>query len=637
MQTLEPPEVPLELLPEITIPEQKKEGFFKRLFSKKSDTSDVDSSDVPLPSYLNNNTLNENLPSLELSKNTFYNPKNVNVLDNKNSEKYTPPDLSLSDFELPEDINKIDPSESSSIDSAFAKAQLSLPSIDEELVSSDITDTSNTKVSKGFAKGKLKKGKLKHIKKIDESSQFDWTREVKDQEILIHDSNRSNQDINVLITETDKYLNDKTSANNNNSLFTSQHQDIILPPEDLIVPKFEPIIKPLPKENISDDLLQMPTLDEEEHEAFSKISMSHDKLKSTLERYLTNKKLFNNKPKVIALFRHYDLSIEKRIEDKELALVQRKKDLDKFENHLVDQEKEIKSVNSFVMKLDSKLKEREKNLNDVISKSVESELTRRLRVEKKQLDVELKKVSVLNNELKKKIKILDADRLRFKKEHERTSELERKKLTQMQSVYDQKLRELSVERHDFEFSKKAFDERRKQAMDLFSRADTVAKELSEINKIKAEIELNKKDIDTSRSDIEHNRTVIDKEFSEDKELKHAIEGAETELVREKENLDNLIFSKYLENRLKSIKPEYLEKQDDWKTELKSNPLYKQIFACRQALVQHNITEAKVLYNAIRRSYDSLNVTRKEKEALYTALRELYNDIQLKVVESQLNQ
>ncbi|MGV8086077.1 MAG: hypothetical protein ACP5N1_00460 [Candidatus Woesearchaeota archaeon] len=636
MQTLEPPEVPLDLLPEINVPEQKKEGFFKRLFSKKSN-QEIDVAPSPNPKK---DLSEDKLPELNLSKEIMSNNFDINSKNSKNNDfkNKALPKFDLSDFELPTDINSIDSDINAELDSAFATLPKVLPNLNEQLV--DKKDTKKlsdklpdlSKISKSKSRGKLKKGSKRSIKKIDESSQFDWTREVKDQEILIHDSNRFNQDINILLNKTDAYVDETNAINNDNSIFASEHQDVILPKEEETIPEFTPIVKPMQVE----ESRGMPTYDQIEHVPYTKMFISHKKLRSTLEKYIKNKKLFNNKQKVMELFKQYDLAIEKIIEDKEAALIKKKKDLDTFELHLKNQEKEIKSVHSYVLKLDSKLKDRENNLNELIALTVEKELTRRLKIEKKKLSDELKKVAVLNSELKKKLKLVDDDSIRFKKEHNNMRELERQKLTQMQSLYEQKLNDLSKEKSEFESDKSVFEERRKQALVMIERSDSIAKELSEIDKIKADLELSKKEITNTRADMELSKRIIDKEYNEDKELKHAIENAEIELIRERENLDKLVFSKYLDNKLKSIKPEYLAKQDDWRTELRSHPLYEQIALCRKTLSHNNIADAKSLYNAIRKSYDSIDSSRKEKEALYTAIRELYNDIQLKIVESQLN-
>jgi hypothetical protein len=634
MQNLEPPEVPLELLSQVAVTEQKKEGFFKKLFSKKSN---LDSSSNSYQNHNEKYISKDNLPLLNLFETTNDSSNKLSNISNNSL------DMNTNNIEFPTDKNNFDSIiNSSNSNSSFVPLSTPFSLIDNQLdksASVNLNNNSKTKLAKGKSKGKLKKGVLRHIKNLDESNQFDWTREVKDQEILIHDSNRFNQDVNILITTTDKYLDD-VAISNNSSLFASEHLEVPIPEKNMIIPSLTPMVKPLSDDN-KEDYSQVSNEDKIEHSDFAKVSLTHKKLKSNLEHYLKSKKLFNNKQKVAELFKQYDSSIEKVIEDKELVLVHKKRELNRFETHLKDQEKDIKSVHSFIMKLDSKLKEREKNLNALISKSVEKELARRLIIEKRQVTDELKKIALLNSELKKKIKLLDEDNLRFKKEHEHMVELERQKLTQMQSLYERKLNELNneknglnAEKNNFEFVKKSFEEKRKKALDLLSRADNISKELVDIDKAKAEIELNRKDIADSRADIEVNKNIIIKEFNEDKELKLAIERAESDLISERENLDNLVFSKYLENRLKNVQPAYLKKEDDWRAELKSHPLYQDIFNCRRVLAQNDILQAKSLYNAIRKSYDLIDSTKKEKEALYTALRELYNDIQLKIVDLQ---
>ena len=153
-------------------------------------------------------------------------------------------------------------------------------------------------------------------------------------------------------------------------------------------------------------------------------------------------------------------------------------------------------------------------------------------------------------------------------------------------------------------------------------ADTVSRDLEDIKKTKEYI-------DSSKSFVES-------ELTEDKELKSAIEKAEKSLVQEKENLDKMIFDKYLNNNLKNIKPEYMQTRQEWKIALRNNPLFDQISQCRKLLIQRNIIGAKKLYNDIRKAYDEVEAPAKEKEALYTSIRELYNDIQLRFVEAQIH-
>jgi hypothetical protein len=573
MQDLEPPEVPLELVPQTAAQEPKKRGFFRNLFSKKDQVKESSTESMP------------NLPDMDAPK------------------------IDLPTLEVPPtdmDVNN------------YKENSSDLPTLTEQLeeLKTDLNMIESGKI-KNKSHGKLKKGQKKKIGKIDESSQLDWTREIQEQEILIHDSNRFNQDVNLLITQADQHIDDKTQAAADD-VFTSQHNDI--------TPEFEPmnvqdvntnIMQPMPQVS-----QQMPPIDEDQHMTFMKISSNHQKLRTTLERYLKNQKLFNNKAKVIELFKLYDDSVEKNIEDKEMELTNMKRNLERYEKHLKDQEKSIKNMHSYMSKLDKKLKNREKNINEIIAGTVETELARRLKIDKKSLKAELSRTVALNNDLKKKVKIIGEDRIRFENERQKMSEMERKKLTELQLIYERKLKDLDIEKKDFDEKKRIFEERKKVSLELIKVADSVSKDLYEVKKLKSDIDVNKK--------------TVERELSEDKELKDAISKAEVSLAHEKENLDKMIFSKYIENKLKSIKPEYLEKRQDWKVALKSNPLYEQMSQCRKLLMQRNLVDAKKQYNDIRKAYEQVNAPRKEKEALYTAIRELYNDIQLKIVESQMH-
>jgi hypothetical protein len=579
MQDLEPPEVPLELtqmqLPQPAGEQQlKREGFFKRLFSRKVKQSE---------SFLQES---QTFPEMEMPKMDI--PSDFNI---DNAGLPVLPNVNEQLAELENDINILEKGE-------------------------DYAASGKTLMQKGKSKGKLKKDQKRKIKKIDESSQFDWTREIKEQEMLIHDSNRFNQDVSLLIKNADNHIDKKSRIVEDDNL-TSEHQNIEPRVEPMAIEDLSPLSQP-----IQEDLQQMPSVDSQQHADFKRMSSNHKKLRSTLNRYLKDKKLFNNRTKVVELFRMYDESVENYIEDKELELTKRKRELERREENLENHEEEVRRMHAYVKSLDEKLKLRENNINNIIAKNVGKELVRRIRSEKKELGEELKKTVALNNDLKKKVKIIEDDRVRFGKEHKRMSESERNKLNDLQLIYEKKVRDADAERREFEEKKRTFEERRKVSLELLKIADSVSKELHDVKQMKEYVDVNKKH--------------IDKELGEDKELKHAIDNAEKSLVKEKENLDGMIFSRYIENKLKSIKPEYLEKREDWKTELKSNPLYVQINHCRKLLAQHNMNEAKSLYNGIRKAYDQVQASHKEKEALYTAIRELYNEIQLKVVESQMH-
>jgi len=605
MQDLEPPEVPLDMLPQATteyqttVEQPKKEGLFKRMFSKKGQSESVSNAPDNVPSapqdFSDIHLSDIDLPMMEMPTLDITGNDNItNVNSNRKNKNDLPVLPSISD-------------------------QLEELKTDLSAFKTETPDMFKTKkdLSKTKSKGKLKKDQQRKISKIDESSQFDWNREIQDQEILIHDSNRFNQDVNILMKKADNHFDENISSTESD-VFMSQHQNV------------EPALEPLNIQGLNTSLVnplpeasqQMPIIDVEQQKAFAKISGNHQKLRSMLQKYLKNQKLFSDKAKIMELFKQYDDSIESNIEDKEMELTKRKQELERYENHLKQQEKDIKNMHSYMKGLDNKLKDRENHINNIISNAVEKDLSRRLKTEKTLLKEGLYETTKLNTDLKKKVKIIEDDRTRFEREHQRMSDMERKKLTELQTLYEKKLAELEVEKKTFDGERKAFEAKRIYVLGLIRQGDTVAKELDDIKKIKTYVDESKR--------------FVEKELTEDKELKQAIAAGEQSLAKEKENLDNMIFSRYIDSKLKSIKPEYLEKRQDWKAELHSNPLYAQISDCRKLLLQRNINEAKSLYNNIRKSYEQVQTTKKEKEALYNAIRELYNDIQLKIVEAQLH-
>jgi len=590
MQDLEPPEVPLEMVSQAVVGEpknieSKKTGFFQKMFSKKDKPVISDSSVIQeLPEL--------DLPKMELQPLDLASP-NTNSADTS------------FDNTIQEDLPPMP-----SVSSQFEELRTNL----ESLETGKISETEKTQ---NKSRGKLKKGQNRKISKVNESSKFDWEREVKDQEILIHDNNRSNQDVNLLISKADAHLEEKTQTAEDD-IFASEHQEIEsnIQPTEIQEPNIN-LTAQVPEMN-----QQMPLINEEQRKAFMRISVSHQRVKSQLEKFLKNKKLFNNKIKLAELLKIYDESVERKIEDKELELTKKKLQLDKFEKHLKEQEKNIRNTHLYMKGLDNKLKSREDNINNIIAKTVETEMTRRLKIDKKTLREELNKTQALNTDLKRKVKIIEDDRDRFEAEHQKMSDTERKKLAELQTLYEKKLQELDSEKKVFNEERKNFEAKRKNVLGLIGKADIVARDLEDVQRAKAYVDTSKK--------------FVEKELTEDKELKDAITKAEISLKQEKENLDNMMFSKYINTKLKSIKPDYLEKREDWKTALKSNPLYADISQCKKLLVQRNISEAKTLYNTIRKAFEQVQATKSEKEAMYYAIRELYNDIQLKIVEAQIH-
>ena len=618
MQDIEPPEAPIDLVSTETGTVQEstssKKGFLKKLFSKKerdSVTSNADDNTTIPPFDMKSDNSNNNtdiLPQLQ---------DNIPTLPSLNDQlesEITAPEKKKTG----KSKGRKQKGQSENI-SGFNESDRfdwnNLIALQEDIIKDNAKniDTQITNKSKG-KKPKDKKAEQPHV---DETSNFDWERPIRQQEILIHDSNRSNQDINALISKADEHVAEK-SLMTNNGVFLSEHQDINPSIEQMNIPdthtELNVIINPETVQKQDNIIGEMPVVDAKEHQLFQKINASHQKIRSILGRSLQNKKFFDNKSRIKELLKAYDESIEKRIEDGETRLSQKSIKVESQRKQLRTQELGMKRLYAHVKNLDQKLKLREMKINQIISDTVGKEIIRRVGAEKKMLKNEITKTIQLNKTLKSRISSVEKDRTLMEKQYRTIMETERKKLNDMQQVYDKKIIELDKDRKEFE-------DRRNKALELLKKADGISRELSNIKQLKEFIEQNKK--------------FIRKELSEDKELKRAIERGEVTLKKEKENLDNLVFSKYIEKKLKAIKPEYIETKQDMKIDLESNPLYDQIKQCRQVLGQGNIKTAKEEYNSIKRSFEYSRLQKKEREALYTAIRELYNDIQLKLIEVEM--
>jgi hypothetical protein len=637
MQDIEPPEVPIDVVSTetVAIQESKKEGFFKKLFSKK-ESSLQETQGIDLPTNISNTTNTSSDYNTQTLNNTNFLDNNMPSLPplNEQLNKIINNPSESKDKNLGKSRGKKKKGTQSKMDSVDVKNKFnwSTPIKSQEEIIMDNVKNIDMKVT-AKSKGKKKKGENVLLTPFDESGQFDWSREVRQQEILVHDNARYNQDVSVLIKQADTHIENKEQVTSSNTLL-SEHQDINPSFDQISIPETHTELNnmmnaelpqsttlTIPAQQIQENPVQnaqiitdMPIMNSEEHKEFKKISASHQKLRKILEKGLNNKKFLDNKARLKELLKAYDESIEKKIENKEGELSSKHNKLEIWHSQLTLQESGVKKLHTYLKNLDKKLKSREDKINEIISTTVNKELLRRTVAEKKMLKEELNKTSKLNNELKSKVKIIEKDKIVFEHEHKNMMETERKKLSGLQTMYDKKLLELEKDRREFE-------SRRNNALSLLSQADNVSRELDDVKRMK--------------EFIEKNRKVIKKELDEDKELKRAIDRGEITLKREKENLDSLVFSKYLEKKLKGIKPELTDEKGELKIELDNNPLYQQVKQCSVMLTQGNIEGAKQLYNKIKRSFEYSGLPKREREILHTAIRELYNDIQLKIVETEL--
>ncbi len=468
-----------------------------------------------------------------------------------------------------------------------------LPSLEvnDVIAPTDIPDTLppvSKSPSKSFGKSKGK-GKKQAVEKIDESTNFNWAESINEQDNLITDSNRNNEDVNNLVISSDQHIEDQKKVLDNRLLTL---------PENLPEMKFDNPEVP----EITVGKVPMPPA---EKKFFSKIDKEHKKLRNEMKRSMKH----FTRPGFIRLLKQYDDKIESIIEQRRTEYSKKGAELSELSKNLSAKQKELNELQSTLRALQKRLDAKEKDLEESVTKHVEKQLINRSRKEKAMLRRELEKTISMNKELKKKIDIITKDRMLLETTREKLIEEHRKKLNALQETYEHKLSELNKERAEFE-------EKRKNALALLHKADLIHKDKENLDKLK--------------SMVEQKKQALNERLYEDKELKHAIDQAEMKLSQERENLDNMIFSKYIKWKLTS--PDDTENISEILKEPKVEEIEKMIVECRGIILKGNINEAKRMYNIIKHKFETYSIDDYNRSILFNAIRELYSDIQIAILK-----
>lgn len=519
-----PPEVPKL---------EKKEGFFKKLFSHKSkhleeqklEKPSLDYPSVELPEL-------PELPSIELLSINQDTTNNV---------------LMSTDIPEPEDI----------------------PSI---------VSTKKTGKSKNI-------GKKKWPEKVDETKSFDWSQSIADQNDMILDSNRNNEEINKLLISSEQHIEEQKKVLDNKLLTL---------PENLPEMKFD-------NPEVPDVKMEAVPMLPKERKFFNNLDKEHKKLRNELKKSMKH----FTRPGFIRLLKQYDDKIESIIEQKKIEYSKKGMQLDELSKNLSAKQKELNKLQRNLKRLQARLNAKEKNLEESVTKHVEKQLVNRSKKEKAMLKKELEKTISMNKELKKKIDIITKDRVLLEKTRTKLIEEHRKKMNALQETYEKKLAELNKERSEFE-------ERRKKALSLLHKADLIQKEKENLDKLKEM--------------VAQKRQALNETLYEDRELKHAIDYAESKLAEERANLDNMIFSKYIKWKLSGSEDN--ESISDILKDPKVDEINNMIVECRSKVLNGNISEAKKMYNEIKHKFETYQIDHYNKSMLFNSIRELYSDIQI---------
>jgi exonuclease VII large subunit len=125
-----------------------------------------------------------------------------------------------------------------------------------------------------------------------------------------------------------------------------------------------------------------------------------------------------------------------------------------------------------------------------------------------------------------------------------------------------------------------------------------------------------------------------------RKIEQAIEEKENILKQAQQRLEEIEerikengFSDYLETELKEeslVSPQFEEEDISKVSNLEA---YNLVDNCKAMIIDKNFTEAKKVYMQLRETYTTLKMESSEKDLLYAAIRELYDDIKLAEMEN----
>ncbi|GIU69630.1 MAG: hypothetical protein KatS3mg002_0866 [Candidatus Woesearchaeota archaeon] len=554
------------------VPKPEKKSFFKKLFSKGDRTQD---------------SKQESSGIIEKPKLEEFEQQKSDYFNSKKTEEYlmnsSLPELPTLDIPSLDDNNKVKDYTNTALDYKTDSIDNNTENI---ILTTDTTNLFDEKNSPNeLQKNKSSKRKTKNIEKIDETSKFDWAKSIEEQSNIILDNNRNNEDIKNLITSSDQHIEDQKRVLNSK---------VLTLPENLPELKFD-------KPEVPETEIEQIPMPPKEKQFFSKVEKEHKKLRNEIKKSMKH----FTKEGFIRLLKQYDDKIETIIAEKKLEYSRRSWELSQLSKNLNDKQKSLNELQRSLKNLQKRLEEKEKTLEETVTKHVEKQLINRTKKEKQMLKKELQKTIMLNKNLKNKIDTIEKDREQLEQFRKKLIEEHQKKMNELHTTYERKLDELRKEREEFE-------ERRKRALALLHKADLIQKEKENLDKLK--------DI------LAQKRQMLKEKLYEDKELKDAIEKAEAKLSEERAKLDEMIFSKYIKWKLSGAD------DSDSVAEILKNPVVDEInnmiVECRSKVVNGNITEAKRLYNAIKRKFESSQIDDYNKSLLFNSIRELYSDINL---------
>lgn len=194
------------------------------------------------------------------------------------------------------------------------------------------------------------------------------------------------------------------------------------------------------------------------------------------------------------------------------------------------------------------------------------------------------------------------------------------------SRYDFKEKQLRKEKSEFAAGKEQFEKDKQEAEELVKKLPQMRKDHDRLHQRMTEIYENLKQYNNREDELRKIEQAIE-------EKENILKQAQQRLEEIEERIKENGFSDYLETELKEeslVSPQFEEEDISKVSNLEA---YNLVDNCKAMIIDKNFTEAKKVYMQLRETYTTLKMESSEKDLLYAAIRELYDDIKLAEMEN----
>jgi hypothetical protein len=311
-----------------------------------------------------------------------------------------------------------------------------------------------------------------------------------------------------------------------------------------------------------------------------------------------------------------NLALIERLKNSQAGMSARASDFEKREMAVAERERASEAkIHSRLLMFERAIAARERAMG-VKEKEQLASLTAGISRAKSQL-------ANLRSQIESDRKAADAEAAKKESLLKRKEATIKQQLTAAQNLEQERIK-LKGLQDKFEFKLKRLDEDRAKFEKEVSSAKQMLAKASALTNQEHRLDVRSKDLESREHHLVSKTTQVQKE-------KSSLRKEEESLAFEKKDAEQGVFDKYLQSKLKEIQPRVEAPVD---VPLRQHKLYDDINVCRELLSQGRIEAAKGAYNKIKSDFQKAKVSSSEKNMLYNAVRELYDDIHLAMLSSE---